>query len=185
MENKRLFTAIRFPDETIKQIAEIQNKLKELDPKARFVNPITNFHITLYYIGNTTDLIKVEDSFKESCNKYLKELNHSIPINFSRLGFFKNRSGNILWLGVENNEYLDSLAYFIPETLKENGFDVSIKKYKPHITLARNYRGDLPENFILPNSISIDQAALVWSHKNVNNVLTYDNLLFSNLIKED
>lgn len=184
-KSKRIFTAVRFPESTINQIAEVQEKLKVVDPKARFVKPISNFHITLYYIGNVTDLTPIDQAFEAACVKYQNEVDKKINVEFSDLGFFKNRGGNILWLGIKPNENLNTLYQFVIEELKKTDLNIKASKYKPHITIARKFKGNIDIDFIKPESVLLDTASLVWSHRNSEDILMYDNLSTYSLIKLD
>ncbi len=181
-DSKRLFTAIRFSSDTIKQIEKIQNELKQIDPNARFVTPTSNFHLTLYFIGNVSDIDKVKSAFNKACQKYKNLINEPIKIEFTKLGIFRNRGGNIIWLGAKDNQYVKELVSFIYEELKKLNLNLKPVNFKAHITLARKYKGSIPKNVKLPETVYATEAALVWSHRNEQNILVYDNIIKHNLI---
>lgn len=176
-ESKRLFTAIRFPEKTIEQIAKVQEIVKQSDPDARYVKPITNFHITLYFIGMADKEEVAAQALENACKRYEELDGAPLDLVFNRLGTFRNRGGSLIWLGIERNEHLDLLAKLVPEELDKLGIEAQFKKYRPHITLARKYKGDYQDlEFELPEPITANEAALVWSHHNSEDVLVYDDL---------
>lgn len=174
-KSKRLFTAVRFPEKTIDEISQLQDLLREIDSNARYVTPISNFHITLYYIGPVNDVENYDEAFKNACAIYQEEIGEPINIEFSDLDCFRNRRGNILYLGIKPNENLNKLQKIVVKEFQKINPDIRDSRYTPHITIARKFNGDLIEDFKRPEPVSLDKAALVWSHR-VNDILTYDNL---------
>lgn len=181
--SKRLFTAIRFPEKTIEQIKAVQDQVRKIDPLARFVKPVSNFHVTLYFIGMTSEEDSAREGLLSACQRYQELDGTPIDLKFSNLGLFRNRGGHLIWLGIENNEHLNLLAKLIPEELNKNGIEAHYKKYKPHITLARKFKGNTDIDFIVPDPIIATDATLVWSHHNEEDILVYDNLYSYPFIK--
>ncbi len=180
---KRLFTALRFPKNTINEIDILQKSLMKEDPKARFVTPVENFHLTLFFIGMTDRLEDCEEALKNACLLYKEQIGRPITLEFDRLGTFRSKGGSVLWLGIKENKDLETLAGLIPKELDPFGIEGDRKKFRAHITLARKFRGEIPTSVTLPEPITLDKAYLVWSHRNEDDVLVYDNLKDFNFVR--
>lgn len=131
---KRTFIAIKMP--VSKQTAELIKdiKLELSDEKIKWVE-IDQMHITIFFAGDThlnmiekislqlDNLLKAKKSFKISCKG---------------LGLFKNLAKpRVLFLGIEHPESLQNLKKDIDGLMKELGFDIEERTFKPHLTLGR------------------------------------------------
>jgi len=132
----RLFIAIRFSDE-IKGI--LQNVIDELKAKSISGNftRYENLHLTLAFIGETTrvsDIRRVIDSIDVTRFKMT-------------VGGFGN-FGKLYWVGIKQNRELSKLAEQLKDRLCDEGFDIDRRKFKPHITVARELftEGDILVN---------------------------------------
>ncbi len=173
----RLFTALRFPGNTISALEDIVEKAKLEDPHARYVRP-DQFHLTLDFIGETENLTGCEDALEEACLTYQERYGTPVELVFSQIGTFKSKGGAILWAGIKPNPSLSKLEKILREKLEERGFSLDTRPYKPHITLARKFTGStaaLKEEILLPEPVSLTQAALVWSHR-VDGLLMYEDV---------
>ena len=123
----RLFVAVRFNDEMSASVKGAADRLRDELPYARFSRD-ENFHITLAFIG------EVPPSRLAECEKALENISFDpFDIALSRYGSFSS----ILWLGLERSDALAALAKNVRQNLKQSGFAIDEKPFRPHITLAR------------------------------------------------
>lgn len=122
----RLFTALDIPD-------EIQHQLSTLMPRDSNIRPQNQPHITLHYIGNTSDPISNAIHLK-----LLKIKSNTFHQNLSGVGIFaKKKNRHILWSGVEKCDGLVTLHKAIGRALLSIGLTLEKRNYHPHITIAR------------------------------------------------
>ncbi len=138
----RAFIAIHFTDNIIRSLTNAQDELKIYDKYANYTRR-ENLHLTLAFIGET-DRINDITEIMHSC---------SVP-QFSITVSGHGKFGNLIWAGIEKNDQLEAFAYNLQENLRRNGFDIEKRKFKPHITLAREAR--IPEGA----SLSIPRATM-------------------------
>ncbi|MCU4158107.1 RNA 2',3'-cyclic phosphodiesterase [Carboxylicivirga sp. A043] len=94
--------------------------------KARFPKC---FHLTLHFIG------EVNKEETETIKKKLSEIKAaSFWFKLSQLGAFASYSQKVIWCGVEESEPLIQLHHKINKAITG---DDRLRKYTPHITLAR------------------------------------------------
>lgn len=134
----RSFISLNIDIKNKENIQKIQNLLKTKIDKpflVRFENP-TNFHITLFFIGEIGD-----SKLPEIYNKLRLVLENNFGgLNFisSEINAFPDlKNPRILFLECINtgNKMFD-LAIIIKDVMKDFGF-TSDKNFHPHITLAR------------------------------------------------
>lgn len=133
----RLFIAIDAhelnfdPDLALKKL-KTNLKMKELE--FRWV-PQKNYHITLNFLG------QVESERLPILKSLLGELvqDHSVfSLKLDGLGAFPSlKEGRVIWMDVQNSKHLRSLQSDCEQRLKEQGFALEVRDYKPHLTLAR------------------------------------------------
>ena len=98
-------------------------------------------------------------------------------LEFSDVGCFRNES-ELWWIGIKENEELTKLQKDLSKALKEKGFSLESRKFKPHITLARQmHAGKISPTELLPEVFSTDVSAinLMLSHR-IDGRLTYTEL---------
>lgn len=143
-KTKRLFLAL-WPDESVR--AQLNNVLQNTDSLLLSSGaPVNteNLHMTLLFLGdvshaNALNLVTALESV--SLNPFTLSVN--------RWGHFAKPG--ILWLGVtevpkELKQLYKQLQILVPKTVK----GISIKDFKPHITLIRNIN-------YLPQVIDFDE----------------------------
>jgi len=134
MAVKRLFAAIKVEPSNI-----LKNLLLDLfsNFKSSKINwsSLENLHLTLKFLGD------VETGNISDIHHVLKEQAKLFPpfeMKFSQLGYFeKNRQPSVLWLGIEQNNYLTDLADAVINALEKIGYQPEERKYSPHLTLGR------------------------------------------------
>lgn len=168
----RLFIAINFDEKTKEYIKEISDEVKASSIQGRFVKK-EHIHLTLEFLGEVSD--DRVDLIKEAMDGVSA---NPFALQLKGLGYFKGRQGNIYWLGVEENKSLLMLQSQLHETLKNQGFELDDRQYKPHITLGRKVKlaPDYNHEKILGHvgdfSFPVDKIELMKS-EHINNKLVY------------
>lgn len=167
----RVFYALTFKKEDKDRIAVYRDQVANISDKGRFILT-DNIHLTLEFIGN----IRSDEL------KFYEEALDGIPIEpleltINRLGKFKKKNKDIIWLGLEKNDDLMDLQKNLIKHLEELGHESERGKYRPHITLGRQVIiGDnLNSIYIEPLRVKAHSVALMES-KRVNDVLVYEVL---------
>ena len=166
----RLFIAINFDKKTKENILAVQRRLKTYG-KGNFTRE-ENLHLTLAFLGEIP-----EERLPD-----IKVAMESVTIpkmhlEFSDIGCFRNES-ELWWIGIKENEALTKLQKDLSIALREKGFSLESRKYKPHITLARQmHAGKIPSKELLPEvfSTEVSVITLMLSHR-ANGRLTYTEL---------
>ena len=85
--------------------------------------------------------------------------------------------GDIYWLGVEKKSELYSLADNLKQGLKDNGFSIDDKPFKPHLTLGREVILNRdPKSLTMPElSCHVSRISLMKSER-IRGVLTYTEI---------
>ncbi|MBM3228307.1 RNA 2',3'-cyclic phosphodiesterase [Candidatus Pacearchaeota archaeon] len=121
---KRIFIAIDFPSEILKEIAKIQEKLPEFIGKK---TEIFNLHLTLKFLG------EVEAEQIEKIKRKLHEIKiKKFKAEIGELGVFSSKFIRILWLSLRGCEKLQKE---IDEKLADL-FEKE-KRFMGHLTIAR------------------------------------------------
>jgi 2'-5' RNA ligase len=134
----RLFTAIDLSSEILLRLERL---LSALRPEA-FIkwSPLDNLHITTKFIGEWPELRVPE--LHEALHRVVRR--QSFDVELKDLGWFPGeRSPRVLWLGVENNAELKTLAAEIEQVLLGLGIPKEDREFSPHLTLAR-IKGPVP-----------------------------------------
>jgi len=126
----RCFLAVDVSEEIKQNIIRIQNDIKNIDVKVKFVE-IDNFHFTLSFLGETN-----ENEVNTLIGKLTRELedNKSFNITLKGLGYF-GTSHNIknIWIGVnEGEKQFHNLSTSITKHT-----DKRDSRFSPHVTLCR------------------------------------------------
>jgi 2'-5' RNA ligase len=93
-------------------------------------------HITLKFLG------EISEKKKEDVARLLQQVtkNHqSFPLNFRGTGTFPHGSRNprVLWIGIDKSGPLEALQAETEAKLKDLGFPVENRTFRPHLTLGR------------------------------------------------
>ena len=131
---KRTFIAVKIPVSrtTAEIIQDIKSELQ--DEKIKWVETF-NMHITLFFVGETHDeMIQKISSELENLLKNKKPF----TLKGEGIGLFKNLNNpRVLWLGIEESEYLQHVKKEIDQMMGNFGFAIEDRKFKPHLTLGR------------------------------------------------
>lgn len=148
----RLFLAVPFPPEVRSHLAEAQRQLRAQGVQANFSRP-ENLHLTLAFLGETPrcrDAARAMAAAQDRC----------FPLTLGGFGHF----GDVLWMGVEPCPALTDLATSLQARLREAGFALEDRPFRPHITLARRARCPQPPQLHLPPlTMTVDRMVLMES----------------------
>lgn len=166
----RLFIAINFDNETKRRIIDVQDHLRELG-RGNFTRE-ENLHLTLAFLG------EVPAARLDEVKRVMDAVTvRSMKLNFARIGCFA-RDSELWWIGAEDNRTLSGLQRALVSELKSADLPVDSKKFKPHITLAREMhigRKDAKE--LLPEAFSTDISAIsLMVSERINGKLTYTEI---------
>lgn len=160
----RLFLAIALPNEWTIFLQNVQKVLSE--HMTAFFTNTSNFHLTLRFIGElepeqTDALIQTIAQMKTGVSQ--------VNLSIERLGKFRRRGGNLLWIGIKKSECLMSFQNMLEQTLQTFGMEKDYMDFLPHITLAR--RAHFQKDFSLsdfhpsfPDPITVSTYDLYESH---------------------
>ncbi len=127
----RCFVGIRFTlhAQITALLSDLATCAEDETSKLRIAPP-ENLHITLKFLGSVPEaqLPTVQSLLKQLVIKH-----RPFDLSCAGIGFFKNS----IWIGVESNKYLNSIASDADQAFSELGFGAEPKPYVPHITIAR------------------------------------------------
>jgi len=124
----RLFIAIELPDQVKQNLVKLQTPV----PGAKWV-PVDQLHLTLAFLG------EVDETVTDQLLVALSGITVStFTLRFSGVGCFPDRRRpRVLWVGLEKNPYLESLADQVRSAVLSCGILQEERPFSPHITLAR------------------------------------------------
>lgn len=148
----RLFFAIPFPPEVRNALTEAQRQLRSQGVRGNFSRP-ENLHLTLAFLGETPrcrDAARILAAIPDSC--------------FSLTLGSPGRFGDVWWIGVEPSPSLETLADSLQARLREAGFPLENRPFRPHITLLRRTQGAAaPRVELPPCTMTVDKVVLMES----------------------
>lgn len=120
------------------------SSLKKLTESLRSIQGVRvpsddSLHITLRFLGDVDkrkipELREILDNVGE---------HPSFSVTLQSVGAFPNElSPRVIWVGVEDGGILQSLVSSIEEELKETGFPLERRPFKPHLTVGRLRKPD-------------------------------------------
>jgi 2'-5' RNA ligase len=153
----RLFVAIGLNDELLTALEAVQQQIKQQGIRARYAC-VANMHLSLAFLGQTALIREAETALQQVVNEWFME---PLDIALSEFGVFHGHRRGTIWVGVAHDPNLILLARQLQKRLRDVGFDIDERKYRPHITLARNAHltGDIwvevPQRRMLAETISL------------------------------
>jgi len=163
----RLFIAINFDDDTKNNILEVQDRLRDKG-RGNFTRE-ENLHLTLAFLGEVpADRL---DDVKQSMDAVTVR---RMKLEFARVGCF-SRDSELWWIGAQENKTLAGMQRALVGNLRKADLPVDSKKFRPHITLAREMHiGKVETAELLPQAFSteVDAISLMVSER-INGRLTY------------
>ena len=134
MSTKRTFIAIKIKvsGNLTDFFHKVQAELKRSSVKWADIH---NLHITLAFLGDTTEIQVTQVS---SALDRITELHHAFGFNLQGFGYFGSlQSPRVLWLGVRRGDSLKALRTKLWEELPALGFTAEDRDFSPHLTLGR------------------------------------------------
>jgi 2'-5' RNA ligase len=123
----RLFVGIEFPPELKLRLSLLCSGI----PKARWVDA-GNMHLTLRFIGEISEAVAAD------VDQALARLRaRRFWLQLAGTGVFGGDRPRSLWVGVERNSDLIALRDKIEQALTRVGLSPELRKFAPHVTLAR------------------------------------------------
>jgi 2'-5' RNA ligase len=131
---KRIFFALEIePGSTLVRMIESLRSVLG-NEKIKWVDT-ANIHLTMAFLGETEDeRIKIADiAVRQKCRDF-----GQFSFELAGTGVFKNfRDPRVIWAGIKECEELVKLNDLIMTGLKEAGFKLEERPFKPHITIGR------------------------------------------------
>ncbi len=130
----RMFIAIPLPTDVRRELSSAQQRLSVLCPNGRFV-PADNFHITMHFIGESTDLAGAA----LACDEAVRGIRPFV-LRLADYGSFARGQSRTGYIGLSGElAELYRLHETLVSALRSNGFPCggAQKRLTPHITLAR------------------------------------------------
>lgn len=133
----RVFIALKLPDKTIDNLARSAEQLRHFDCGGNFV-PTVNYHVTLHFLGEVapSDLIYIQSAMDEAATLPAPTLSVSQICTL--------RVGDLVWAKFRSDKNLAALHEALAQRLEERHFTVEHRAYRPHVTLIRKYKFNLP-----------------------------------------
>jgi len=141
----RLFISINCNTETRDNLLSIQEKIKSQSTKGNFTRP-ENLHLTLVFLGETKEenIPVISTVIKNAIQYYDK----SFYLIFSKVRNFKHFNKELWWIGVDSSvpflSILNDIRRNITNGLSNKNIVFDNKQFKPHITLGREIKHDIP-----------------------------------------
>lgn len=133
------FYAVKLPSTIKQQLQKLCFEYQQELPFSRWVYE-EDYHITLAFLGSATDV-----QLRES-NQQIEEMTGStknFSLTMNQLGVFGQKdSPRIFWAGLADSSALADVRKKVVVACREAGFTIESRPFKPHITLARKWRGD-------------------------------------------
>lgn len=140
-QRTHFFFAVRMPEETKLMMKKHIEKLKHQIPFSRWVHH-QDLHITLAFLGAAPEekLTQAERLVQEA-----SKTTKPFQLRINRLGFFGNEhSPRVFWADTEESKELILLRNKVFSACEEAGFALETRPFRPHITLARKWKGEEP-----------------------------------------
>ncbi|RAV22549.1 RNA 2',3'-cyclic phosphodiesterase [Paenibacillus contaminans] len=142
MSDVRLFVALPMPAAIKSALSEKCSLLRERLPFQKWVHP-EDFHITLKFLGDTSQeqAAKLSEPLRDAARTVGR-----FPLAVESLGIFgPNAAPRILWGGVRGDlAALHRLQQAVESAMAKAGYAAEEQPYRPHISLARRYKGTEP-----------------------------------------
>lgn len=173
MENKKhYFYAVKIPEYNKKYLNQWIEENIDRSLFEKWVHPL-DFHITLAFLGyaQKNDLYKLTDEIRYSLIK-----TSGFPLTISHFGTFgKPNNPRIFWAGVYDSQHLYEIQNTVFDHCMRAGFQLDQKPFRPHITVARKFKGVEP--FKLSNIRSLAEETESWRTFIVSEIVLYQTNL--------
>lgn len=150
MEAVRAFIAIELPEETRRQLDDIEKQIQDragqgAHKAVRWV-PASNMHLTLKFLGEVS-AANIQSLARTLYNQAYRQTEFDISIG--GLGAFPNiRRPRVIWVGATAPSALFSLQKGIDAETRQLGYPTDDRPFSPHLTLGRIAQNARPEEVI-------------------------------------
>lgn len=84
-----------------------------------------------------------------------------MELMFDHTGSFRRDGGDIWWIGLKENLVFLKMQQKLCSNLKDKGFTLESRRFSPHITLTREYKGKtMDQNGLLEQPFSTHVSAI-------------------------
>jgi len=156
---KRLFFALDCAPAQRKAIAQWRSALQLRSGRPV---PVENFHLTLKFLGSvdTAQIAAIVEAVASVRTSAMR-----LTVVLDRLDVWR-RAGVLVLAPEQAPPGLLRLVYDLEQALLPFGLEETSKEFRPHLTLARDYRAPVPESPTAPEFfLRADGFALFESHK--------------------
>ena len=156
---KRLFFALDCPPAQRKVIAHWRSALQLRSGRPV---PVENFHLTLKFLGSV-GIAQIADICAAAAS--VRTPGERLTVALDRLDVWR-RAGVLVLAPEQASPALLRLVYDLEQALLPFGLEDAPREFRPHLTLARDYRAPVPESATPPEFIlRADRFTLFESHK--------------------
>ena len=131
----RLFLAVPLKQIFLQEIKDVLAKLKAKVPGVKWVEP-EQVHITLHFFGDVpaSDVDRISSAMQEILPQFWP-----VNIRLSGVGGFPDlKRPRVIWLGLEEESGgLSKLHQAVQAKVRQLGFEIEPRSFKPHATLGR------------------------------------------------
>ncbi|HEY6973993.1 MAG TPA: RNA 2',3'-cyclic phosphodiesterase [Nitrospiraceae bacterium] len=173
----RAFLAVEVKDDLRKQIAQVQQDLKQRlsreaprEVRISWVHP-TSIHLTIKFLGDIDE--QLVDPMRAAIGQVLRE-HRAIQIPLERLGAFpRPQQPRVLWIGAseqweqrEDGKRLEGFHRAIEDCCATFDFAPEGRPLSPHLTLARIKEGErhigqaLAKSGVMDRSLTLTSLAI-------------------------
>jgi 2'-5' RNA ligase len=167
----RSFIAINLNNSAKDSLMDVIRRLKENNARGNFSRR-DNLHITLAFLGEisparATEAKRVMDSI------------HSAPFELILSGF--GNFSDTYWIGSDKNEALNRMQNALSSELRNSGFSIENREFKPHLTICREavfengFDKKAFKESIEPVHMNVDHISLMKSDR-LNGRLVYTEI---------
>ncbi|MBV8302149.1 MAG: RNA 2',3'-cyclic phosphodiesterase [Candidatus Dormibacteraeota bacterium] len=131
----RAFLAVPVEEPALAEVRALLSSLREQIGGVRWTSD-DSLHITVHFFGSVSG----EDALRAvSLLRHIVSDTSSFAVTLDMLGEFPPRGGpRVLWAGPSGQvDSLDTFARATREALREDGFGVDERPFRPHCTLGR------------------------------------------------
>jgi len=156
---KRLFFALDCAPAQRRDIAQWRSALQLRNGRPV---PVENFHLTLKFLG-AVDVAQIADICTAAAS--IRTPGGRLTVVLDRLDVWR-RAGALVLAPEQAPAALLRLVYALEQAMLPFGLEEAPREYRPHLTLARQYRAPVPESATAPQFfLRADRFALFESHK--------------------
>ena len=149
----RLFVAIR-PSLAVRDVLLDAEAALCRQGRGTFTRP-ENLHLTLAFLGEAESAAPAQAALEAACT------GGAVSLTVGGLGHFDD----IWWAGVRENARLEALALGVQDALRQAGYPVERRPWRPHITLVRRWRGPEPRLTVPDTAMQAERVSLMRSER--------------------